>query len=595
MSVATATFPKAIGSREEFIAFIKTYHSASTAIHNPMSARIMLDTKGAKSVPAMLKLVIEAGRPDLVDGLIDHVDINFVDIDDRTALLTAIDMRDFVSFKKILARNPDLHYGDKDMYRGAAMVRICTDGLTAFLYALNLHIFKTAKSGDEQRKELSWPKMTIIRHTPLIMAVLNHHYNIVEMLCALDVDINAPCRVLQNTPLHFATRFGDLPMVKLLLSYGADPLKKDKNGRSPRLDLIKEGKYPEIVAYLQDVETGKILKPSVEPNTSNNSLRYMFSQRGVTCGSDIGTTILYEADPIRTDFQSSLTTNVWSIPAYKPDLSNLPPALYAEQMKFLRKQKGSYSDLLLYATPRYKKMKELEKVATNTRKRSTSLNAGEGDKMLKCFKPISSDYRGLTIYDSLDFYRAVLIGNSLGILTKNYNIGLMHVEQDTQKDCPPFDTVFAIELRFNEGVGEVGHAVGLLKQDGLWYFGDNEAGALHKFKDQAFVSAFYADMADSKNRTNIAYMIRNDRVTSTPSMIGYLFKTDTHYPPDFPAINADSLGGFKSFSNAIILYQTTPVATAGSATAAAAAAFGGSGTTAGGTRRRTRRCTRRRA
>ena len=58
------------------------------------------------------------------------------------------------------------------------------------------------------------------------------------------------------TPLHDAASFGNQKLVRMLIEKGADPLFKNKKGKSPQ-DIA----HPSLVSFFNNVSTGKNIKP----------------------------------------------------------------------------------------------------------------------------------------------------------------------------------------------------------------------------------------------------------------------------------------------------------------------------------------------
>jgi len=75
---------------------------------------------------------------------------------------------------------------------------------------------------------------------------------IVEVLVKrYQIDINQRSELLSFTPLHWAAREGNLPVVKTLLGLGADPNIKDAKGRTPA-DISSEFNKPDIYQLFHD-------------------------------------------------------------------------------------------------------------------------------------------------------------------------------------------------------------------------------------------------------------------------------------------------------------------------------------------------------
>ncbi|XP_060566035.1 palmitoyltransferase ZDHHC17-like [Ruditapes philippinarum] len=88
-------------------------------------------------------------------------------------------------------------------------------------------------------------------------AAINNRVDIVRYFMSKKAIVDRFGGDLNSTPLHWATRQGHLPMVVLLLSYGADPSLRDGEGCSC-IHLASQFGHTSIVAYLiakgQDVD-----------------------------------------------------------------------------------------------------------------------------------------------------------------------------------------------------------------------------------------------------------------------------------------------------------------------------------------------------
>ena len=71
--------------------------------------------------------------------------------------------------------------------------------------------------------------------TPLLVAVMNGHKEITELLIAEGADVNAQDNDAGWAPLHAAARKGLKPVVELLIAAGADVNAKDDSNITPVL------------------------------------------------------------------------------------------------------------------------------------------------------------------------------------------------------------------------------------------------------------------------------------------------------------------------------------------------------------------------
>jgi ankyrin repeat protein len=95
------------------------------------------------------------------------------------------------------------------------------------------------------------PTISTIISNKLHLAVNRGNYEAVKTL--LEVNKVNPSKLDDGvTPLHIASQKGDEKMVKLLLSYGADPeLKSEKNGATPLITALQFGHSKVIEALLE--------------------------------------------------------------------------------------------------------------------------------------------------------------------------------------------------------------------------------------------------------------------------------------------------------------------------------------------------------
>jgi ankyrin repeat protein len=81
------------------------------------------------------------------------------------------------------------------------------------------------------------------KQTPLILAIFQGYFDVAVELIRRGADVDAREVFLGNAPLHFAVQQKHAGLVRLLLDKGADPMVKNKFGRTPaeqaeRLGLV---------------------------------------------------------------------------------------------------------------------------------------------------------------------------------------------------------------------------------------------------------------------------------------------------------------------------------------------------------------------
>lgn len=85
----------------------------------------------------------------------------------------------------------------------------------------------------------------------LVQSVLNEDLDSVQYYLSLGVDPNFIHPEIMTTPLIEAVRLVHLPIVKLLLSNGANPKITSSIGESP-LKIAKKQNHKELISLLQD-------------------------------------------------------------------------------------------------------------------------------------------------------------------------------------------------------------------------------------------------------------------------------------------------------------------------------------------------------
>jgi hypothetical protein len=218
----------------------------------------------------------------------------------------------------------------------------------------------------------------------------------------------------------------------------------------------------------------------------------MFSQRGYTCGPDTLFTVMFEADPIRRYLL--------------PLLERSPSRLIAS--------KDALKRALGLAIQRFQKMKSVERapVTGPLLKRAESTNTGEAAKVLNIVSECGPDDIGMRPGFLKKVIHEIFTYNLLELFpTPNPARVVSLPEKGVKPSAIKTDDVFALifevdyykpepveenyENWFERRFGAVnasrktigGHIVAFFKQDGVWFFADNEVGWLHRMKDQSYV------------------------------------------------------------------------------------------------------------
>ena len=89
--------------------------------------------------------------------------------------------------------------------------------------------------------------------TPIMYEVYMHNYENIEILLENGADINYQSQYDGYTSLHWASRKGDLEMVKLFINNGANINSLNNENQTPK-DLAKENNHDNVFAYLEKLE-----------------------------------------------------------------------------------------------------------------------------------------------------------------------------------------------------------------------------------------------------------------------------------------------------------------------------------------------------
>ncbi len=131
------------------------------------------------------------------------------------------------------------------------------DGLPGLYLAVREPSLKAAEA------LIAWPKSNVEVRTaqdesPLMMAALKGHLDLVRKLIARDADVNKP----GWTPLHYAATNGHLAIVRMLLDHHAYIDAESPNGTTPLMMAAHYG-TPETVKLLLEAGADPLLKNSI--------------------------------------------------------------------------------------------------------------------------------------------------------------------------------------------------------------------------------------------------------------------------------------------------------------------------------------------
>ena len=206
----------------------------------------------------------------------------------------------------------------------------------------------------------------------------------------------------------------DASIVKMLILANADTNLPYMDGLSIA-DAASEGIFAPLTSdyIISGYETDRV----IENIEAHRPLKYIFSQRGDTCATDLAYTIIFEADPIRTYMLAGDYLNVH----------------------------GAYdvSRALRAAKSRYQRMQLLSKAARPTlRSRVRSENANNnGEKLgIEMKTCTSSLLSGTSFNDIYRTFTSVLKRDRFKLLPANLRIDV-HIQDDAPQ---PFANVFAM-------------------------------------------------------------------------------------------------------------------------------------------------------
>uniref|UniRef100_A0A8C0HH17 Ankyrin repeat domain-containing protein 7 n=1 Tax=Buteo japonicus TaxID=224669 RepID=A0A8C0HH17_9AVES len=161
-----------------------------------------------------LHLACANGHVDVVTYLVENkCKLNLFDNDNRSPLMKAVQCQQEKCVAVLLQHGADPNLADADGNTALHLAVISPNiSVAGLLLDHNANI-------DAQNKGC----------TPLILAVSEHHEEVVEFLLKKGADVHARDQC-ERTPLMTAASGGELNLIKVLLQYGADVSHKDTNG-----------------------------------------------------------------------------------------------------------------------------------------------------------------------------------------------------------------------------------------------------------------------------------------------------------------------------------------------------------------------------
>ena len=347
----------------------------------------------------------------------------------------------------------------------------------------------------------------------IVQAIVNAIIPGFGLIDAVDSSGKTALALAAEAATATAAGIEDASIVKILILANADTNLPYMDGLSIA-DAASEGIFAPLTSdyIISGYETDRV----IENIEAHRPLKYIFSQRGDTCATDLAYTIIFEADPIRTYMLAGDYLNVH----------------------------GAYdvSRALRAAKSRYQRMQLLSKTARptlRTRERSENAN-NNGEKLgIEMKTCTSSLLSGTSFNDIYRTFTSVLKRDRFKLLPAN-----LRIDVHTQDDAPqPFENVFAMifYIECKEKEEELSHAVGMLKQGGEWFFADNEIGLLHPIANKIFVEQLFNTTIADANAVSFNIPADEDLLNILKSMyIEYIIYAGRRaYPFHFPEFVSD--------------------------------------------------------
>jgi len=193
----------------------------------------------------LVKDLITQKKLDELKTLLDSgVDVNMIISSSDSLLMTACSYSNSDMVKLLLSYNPNIDYQDE---RGNNALNLAIDNIWHYKEMVPLLLEAGADPNSKAGAGRTAQKNSTVLSKITSLTLNNkseEEYQIVEMFLSLGADPNIA------QPLMAAAYKGDVRLVKLFLEHGADPEKKDSQGRTA-LDMAIKKQQQEVIDLLQ--------------------------------------------------------------------------------------------------------------------------------------------------------------------------------------------------------------------------------------------------------------------------------------------------------------------------------------------------------
>eukprot|EP00940_MAST-03C_sp_MAST-3C-sp2_P000581 g581.t1 len=166
--------------------------------------------------------------------------LNLVDNDGVSPLMVAVMSGRLRVVQKLLSLNVDPRVRSFD---GMTALRIaCEKNHHDIALELLLALKRTGQDDETRRRDAERLNAHLPNIGPYLhWAVYTMNVVIVQSILELGVSVHSIDRATGNSACHLAASIGSLEIVKMLMSFGASPLRRNKYGRTPAMEALETG------------------------------------------------------------------------------------------------------------------------------------------------------------------------------------------------------------------------------------------------------------------------------------------------------------------------------------------------------------------